>query len=58
MKNLHKTLDLMIEHNERVDINNFFLKYMNMTWYEFKNLPKPSTYCTKHLEENCIRCQK
>ena len=48
----------MIEHNKSVDINNFFLKHMGMSHEDFKNLPtgRP-TFCKKHLEENCDKCE-
>jgi len=41
-----------------VSTNNFLLGHLWMTWDEFQNLPKTTTLCEKHFEENCVMCFK
>jgi hypothetical protein len=57
-KMMSETLDLMIKHNSMFSTNIFLLKHLGVTWDEFKNLPKTSTVCKKHFEENCAMCKK
>lgn len=58
-QNLRQTLKSMEEHNMRVDMNNFFLIHMGMSYDEFKQLPdsRDRMLCQKHFEENCNKCR-
>lgn len=56
---LIETLKRMEEHNNKVDLNNFFLNHIGMSYDEFKELPdsRDRLYCQKHFEENCSKCR-
>ena len=55
---MSNNLDWMIKHNSMVDVNNFLLGHLGMTWDELKKMPSPSLLCVNHFEENCAKCKR
>lgn len=64
MIEIHNILNEMIEHNKNVEINNLFIKHLNISYDNFKNLPNElKMICPIHFEEyygknNCSKCNK